>query len=260
MGQHPSLPIPNTHLRVIGAGLPRTGTSSFSLALSTLLNGPVYHGGTQATLGPEIDIRSWIELLSHWPPRNPSDKILIKNILQDRLNGYAAVTDSPCNGLVEELLEIYPDAIVICTIRDPDAWVKSMETVANASTLNFLRFILYLLPTMRWFPDYIVELRKQWVHLYGRPEPATRHHWERHVEYLKRVVPEDRLVWYDVRDGWEPLCKVLGKEVPEQEFPRINDGKAIDELAKRMIVRGLGRWAVVIASIGVGVLGWWWVR
>jgi hypothetical protein len=259
MGQQPSTPKPGTKLQVIGAGLPRTGTSSFTQALNILLDGPAYHGGTQGTLGPEHEIRSWIKLLSHWPPKSPSDDALVKRILKERLDGYAAVTDSPCNGLVKELLELYPDVIVICTIRDPDDWVTSMATIANASTLWFLRAVLYLLPTMRWFPDFVVALRAQWVTLYGRPEPATRHHWDRHMEYLKSVVPEDRLVWFDVRDGWEPLCKVLGKEVPDVEFPRINDGKAINDLAKKMIVRGLVRWGVAFGTVGVGIVGWWWV-
>jgi hypothetical protein len=111
---------------------------------------------------------------------------------------------------------------------------------------------------MRFFPDYIEQLRRQWVELFGMPEPATRVHWDRHVEYLKRVVPEDRLVWYDVKDGWQPLCRVLGKEVPDVEFPRINDSKAIEELAKKMVVRGLMRWGMVIGG-SVGVLGWWWL-
>lgn len=241
-------------------GLPRTGTSSFTQALSILLSGPAYHGGTQCTLGPEKDIRSWIKVLNHWPPKSPSDKALIQNTLNERLDGYIAVTDSPCNGLVPELLELYPDAIVICTTRDVDGWVKSMETVANAATLSFLKVILWWVPTMRWFPDYVDGLRRQWVELYGKGEPATREHWERHVEYLERVVPRGRLVWFDVREGWEPLCEVLGKEVPDREFPRINDGNAIEEMAKRMVVKGLARWGMVLGTVGVAVGGWWWVR
>jgi hypothetical protein len=260
MGQQPSIPKPGATIQVIGAGLPRTGTSSFTQALAVLLDGPAYHGGTQCTLGPERGIRSWITLLSHWPPQTPSDKSLITSILHERLDGYVAVTDSPCNGLVEELLELYPNALVICTVRDPDAWVKSMDTVANAATLWFLRYVLYILPTMRFFPDYVEQLRAQWVELYGQPEPATRLHWDRHVEYLKRVVPEDRLVWFDVKEGWEPLCRVLGKEVPDTEFPRINDSRAIEELAKRMVVRGMVRWGMLFGSVGVGALGWWWIR
>lgn len=56
------------------------------------------------------------------------------------------MTDAPASGLVKELLELHPDAKVICTVRDPDAWVKSMDTVQNASTLWFLGVVLLPLP------------------------------------------------------------------------------------------------------------------
>ena len=98
----------------------------------------------------------------------------------------------------------------------------------------------------------------QWVELYGMPEPATRKHWERHVKYLKRVVPEHRLFFFDVKEGWEPLCKVLGKKVPDVEFPRINDGRAIEELTKRFIVNGLVRWGVAILTLAAGVGSVWY--
>ncbi|KAF2629146.1 hypothetical protein BU25DRAFT_409616 [Macroventuria anomochaeta] len=253
MGAQPSSPKPDTTIQVIGAGLPRTGTASFSLALNILLDAPVYHGGTQATLGPPSHIQAWIDLLSRWPPHSPSDTRTIQTHLQNRLDGYAAVTDSPCNGLIPELLTLFPNAMVICTTRDPDAWVKSMATVSNAATLWFLRFVLFWLPGMRHFPAYIDVLRKQWIVLYGQPEPATREHWDRHMAYLKRTVPEDRLVFFDVKDGWEPLCKVLGRDVPGVEFPRINDGKAIEELTMKFIVKGLVRWGAVLLTAGVGV-------
>ncbi|KAF2818884.1 hypothetical protein CC86DRAFT_472534 [Ophiobolus disseminans] len=260
MGQSPSTPTPGTPFLVIGAGLPRTGTTSLTLALSTLLNGPIYHGGTQCTLGPELEILSWIKLLSHYPPTSPSSRLAVRKILEQRLTGYAGVTDAPCAGLVEELLEIYPDALVICTMRDVDKWEKSMSAIASASTLSYLRLILFLLPTMRYFPSYIDALRAQWVALYGRAEPATRHHWDAHTQYLKRVVPAKQLLFYDVREGWGPLCEALGKEVPEEEFPRVNDSRAIEELARKMVLRGVGRWGILLGSVGVGVGAWLWMR
>ncbi|CAN9085628.1 unnamed protein product [Alternaria alternata] len=255
MGNQPSTPKPGTDFKVIGAGLSRTGTASFSEALRILLNGPVYHGGTQATLGPEIEIKSLIKLLSHFPPKSPSDKTIIHDLLKQRLNGYAAVTDAPFSGLVEELLEAYPNAMVICTIRDPDAWIKSMEVVQNASTMWFLRFVLFPVPGMRYFVDFIDGLRDQWIYLYGRGEPVTAETYEKHIAYLKRVVPEDRLVFFNVKDGWEPLCKVLGKEVPQNiPFPRINDGEAIDRLAKRMVTKGLLRWLAIFGVVGAAAV------
>jgi hypothetical protein len=251
MGNQPSVPKPGTKFQVIGAGLSRTGTSSFSEALHILLDGPVYHGGTQATLAAEKEIKPLIEILSHSPPKSPSEKELVHDLLKQRLNGYAAATDMPFNGLVQELVEVYPDALVICTVRDPDAWVKSIGVVTNATTKWFLRFVLFPLPGLRHFHQFTDGLSKQWIGLYGKRDCVSTIDWEAHIAYLKRVVPEDRLVFFDVRDGWEPLCKALGKEVPKDiPFPRINDGEAIDRLAKKMINKGLSRWLAISAMVG----------
>lgn len=56
-----------------------------------------------------------------------------------------------------------------------------------------------------------------------------------HMEYLKRVVPAERLFLSDVKDGWEPLCQILVCDVPDIPFPRVNDGEATDELIKKQI-------------------------
>lgn len=254
MGQQASVPKPGIKLQVIGAGLSRTGTASFSRALEILLDGPVYHGGTQTTLGSEVEIKSWIKVLSHWPARKDSDKRLIVDLMASRLNGYAATTDAPASGLVPELIELYPDAKVICTVRDPKSWEESMKGISNAATMWFLRVVLFLLPALRYFVDYINVLREAWIKLYGEREPLTRLTYDRHIAWLKRTVPEDRLVFFDVKDGWEPLCKALGKEVPNGiPFPRINDGQAIDAFAKKYIQRGLVRWAWILAA-GVTVM------
>ena len=81
--------------------------------------------------------------------------------------------------------------------------------------------------------------------------------WDRHIEYLERSVPKDKLLYFDVRDGWEPLCKALNLPVPNVPFPKANDGKALDEFAKQCERRGLVRWAVVIgAAVVVPAAAW----
>ena len=257
MGQQASVAKPGVKLQVIGAGLSRTGTASFSRALEIILSGPVYHGGTQFTLGPEIEIKSWIEVLSHWPARNDSEKRLILDLMAGRLDGYAATSDAPASGflgLVPELMELYPDAKVICTVRDAESWAKSVEGLSNAATMWFLRFVLFPLPSLRFFVDYIDLLRDAWIRFYGESEPLTVQTYNRHINWLKEIVPADRLVFFDVKDGWEPLCKALGKEVPDGiAFPRINDGEAMDRFASKHVRRGLIRWAG-IATVGFIVI------
>lgn len=151
MGAEASKPQPGTKLRVLGVGLPRTGTASFSEALRILLQGPVHHGGTQITHGAEAELPSWIKLLSHFPAENEDDRKLILDILKDRYDGYAALTDPTVSGVVEELMSLYPDAVVISTERDCEGWVRSMRTVEGASTMWFLKFVLLPLPGMRHF-------------------------------------------------------------------------------------------------------------
>ncbi|KAF2704540.1 hypothetical protein K504DRAFT_461303 [Pleomassaria siparia CBS 279.74] len=265
MGAQPSTPRPGTEFQVIGAGLSRTGTASFSEALRILLEGPVYHGGTQTTLGPPIEIKSMIQILAklfHHPKRTDANEQDALQLLKERFNGYVAATDAPASGLVPEILRVYPNAKVICTVRDAKAWGKSMDGVTSVSTMAFLSFILFPIPGMRHFPDYINKLREQWATLYGDAgrEPVTVETYERHIAWLKSVVPEEQLVFFSVKDGWEPLCKALGKPVPKDiPFPRINDGEAINRLAKRKVTQGLIRWLIVVATAGLALIPMIWI-
>ena len=90
MGQQYSASRPGTKLRVIGAGLPRTGTVSFSRALEILLDGPVYHGGAQIRLEPEAEVKSWFKLLSSWPSKDETATRQNLEIIRHRKAGYAA--------------------------------------------------------------------------------------------------------------------------------------------------------------------------
>ena len=81
----------------------------------------------------------------------------------------------------------------------------------------------------------------------------TRQTYELHVEWLKKVVPLDRLVFFHVSDGWGPLCKALGVDVPvDVPFPRINDFEAIERMGKYHIQRGLlSVVGVVVAAVAL---------
>ncbi|PYH71208.1 sulfotransferase family protein [Aspergillus vadensis CBS 113365] len=209
-------------------------TNSFNV-LEILLGGPLYRGGTQTTMGPPGRI-SRAALKEAVPVRAHTE-------------GYAAITDSPASLFAPELIGLYPEAKVIMTVRERDAWVKSMAQISSLVTMWFLRGILrYKL--MRHFVTYIELLQAQWDARYNGSRDNI---WiyDRHIELLNEVVPADRLVFFNVKKGWEHLCRALGKEVPKDiPFPRVNDSKAINR-------RGLRRWAVAFAV--VGVLGGWWV-
>lgn len=255
MGQEASKPQSGSSLLVIGAGLPRTGTSSFTEALKILLQGPVHHCGTQVALGPEKDVLGWMDVLRQTPIESEADRKLVSQKLKKLTDGHVAITDAPGCVFVEELMALYPDAKVICTSRDREGFVKSMATTRAAATQSFLRFSLFWLPSLRYFPDYADCLRRRWFELYG-PVQAGKNYvesgqvWDKHMDYLLRVVPKEKLIIYDVKDGWEPLCQALNVPVPKNvDFPRINDSKAMEAFAKEHIRRGLSRWAMFFGAV-----------
>ena len=255
MGQKPSTPKPGATIQVIGAGLPRTGTSSFSQALEILLDGPVYHCGTQSSMGPPAEIKGWIPILQNWLKGDPASRATMLPLLRRRLAGYVAITDSPGSQFIPELMELYPDAKVICTTRDPVLWEPSMMRVQSLTGVWFARLALLPLQGMRHFIPYGHLLAAQWERLYGGVSGYHgRETYERHIAWLTEVVPKERLVFFDVKDGWGPLCEALGVDrTPDQEFPRVNDSEAIERTVKYHLRRGLTRWAVAVAVLGVSI-------
>ncbi|KIW86116.1 hypothetical protein Z517_01510 [Fonsecaea pedrosoi CBS 271.37] len=266
MGQEASKPDPNARLQVIGCGMSRTGTASFSRALEILLGGPVYHGGSQLVGAGEDHIRAWIHLCKHTPIETESDKKVVLHGLKNLLSGYTAVTDMPPILFTEELVELFPDAKFICTTRDPESWWKSMERIAAKTDTEadrndrVLAFLLALLPTMRYWKAFSDALR------YGRfgelfyrsghnhPHPGQ---YNEHMEYVKRVVPPERLWFYDVKEGWEPLCKILDCDVPNVPFPRVNDAEATDRIIQAQVQRGILAWTGASAAVAVMGFGMW---
>ncbi|KAL9130375.1 MAG: hypothetical protein Q9217_001433 [Psora testacea] len=265
MGQAHSSPPKNLsrEIEVIGCGMSRTGTLSFGLALEKLLNGPVYHGGEAIFKREEDHVTGWINILRHTPCKSAEDKVYIKDGLRRLLSGYIACTDIPPAAFTEELVEIYPNAKVICTVRDPGDWWRSMEPIVKNSKMGLLGFLFYLLPTLRWFTTYSNAMSKgRFGELYFKRgyDTCVKETYDYHMEYLRRVVPEEKLHFFDVKDGWQPLCKMLGKEVPDEPFPRANESRAIEALFHDMLFRGIVRWGIVVGVVSVGLaLGWWYL-
>jgi hypothetical protein len=87
---------------------------------------------------------------------------------------------------------------------------------------------------------------------------------ELHEDYLHRVVPPERLFFFNVKDGWEPLCKILNCPVPDEPFPRANDAKAMEDFFKGVVRKAAVRWlnffGILGVAVAVGVTVWSWKR
>ena len=201
------------------------------------------------------------------PIRNGADHAAILQGLKNLLSGYTAITDLPTILFTEELIEVFPDAKVICTIRDPDSWWDSFRLLVENGDLEwFLTVVFALLPTMRYFQRWINSLRDgRWNELYNTKGHRYPHRgtYDDHIEYVTRVVPKDRLQFYNVQDGWEPLCKILGCEVPDAPFPKANDAAATEAFFKYQFMRGIMAWTRLGAGVALSAaiaLSFWRCR
>lgn len=258
-------PKPGCRIRVIGAGLPRTATNSFCAALEILLDGPAYHLGVQTALSDsETHVLTWIKVLQKRPYRSEADRQEVLKLISTTLDGYVVTADPPLTLLIPELMELYPDAVVICSTREVEAWARSMETIAKLVKPMTQRFIFFWVKNVRWLPKMWDLLPSIFNEVHGgqmRTVAEAKSVLEKHHRWLEEIVPKDKLFYADVKDGWAPLCRALNVDIPKDvPFPRLNDSKAFEEIFRNWAVQGLLRWALVVAlftSLLAGVAAIW---
>ena len=222
-------------IQVIGAGLGRTGTLSLKAALEELGFRKCYHMVEVFAHGDHA--RTWDAAVGGEP------------VDWDRLfAGYGAAVDVPACLFYRELLEKYPGAKVILTVRDPERWYDSMCQTIYFAHDAFPTWAAVLNPRMRIFRRMIDRL---WERMFrGRFEDRAFaiDVFNRHNEQVRRDIPADRLLVYEIRQGWEPLCAFLGLPVPEgKPFPHLNDAAEF----RARIERG----ARIVRTVGYAALG-----
>lgn len=192
-------------LRVVGAGLGRTGTHSQKLALERLLGAPCYH--MIETFGRPADIPVWHRAVD-------GDLPDWRTFLAD----YAAAVDWPVCAFWRELSVEYPDAIVLLSTRDTDSWWTSASNtifqvvgneVAAEEITGAQQSMAIDMLTKRFTPHWM-------------DEDEAKRAFEQHNADVRAAIPADRLVEWQPGDGWEPICTALGLPVPYEPYPHVN--------------------------------------
>ncbi len=169
------------------------------------------------------------------------------------------MSDFPCATFSRELVDAYPDAKVVLNTRSFDGWYKSMSsTIFAYFNLTSLTIAAMLDPPFlgRWVPM----CRDMLVGYFGSLTPteeSLKIRYEAHYREIRDYVPPHRLLEYRVEDGWETLCEFLGKDVPNQDFPRINETKTFGQVMDKMMMQSFVGFAkkVSIAIAPVIALG-----
>lgn len=206
-------------IQVFGAGVGRTGTYSLKLALNQLGLGPCFH---------------MEEVLQHMPVQVPlwSDALNGKPDWQAIYDGYESAVDWPTAGFFRELHAAYPSARFVLTQRSPETWAESFGATIYAligdrdNAPANMRVWLDMCASViarTGFPEGLI-----------RAELAER--FVAHNDAVRHTIPADRLLVYEVRQGWAPLCEFLDVPVPAEAFPRSNNRSEFWDL-----VAGKGR-------------------
>jgi hypothetical protein len=196
-------------LEVIGAGFGRTGTMSLKVALEELGFGPCYH---------MIELFEHPKHVQRWEAAVRGEPVDWEELFY----GYRATVDWPGAAFYKELSERYPEARVILTVRDPRRWYESARNtifnIQDAASSRAPRMAREL-ASQRGF-DGDVEDRRHMIEAFNR--------WN---EEVKEFVPAQRLLVYEVTNGWDPLCDFLGVEAPKGEpFPHLNDSDSFSKM------------------------------
>ncbi|RYP49332.1 hypothetical protein DL768_004957 [Monosporascus sp. mg162] len=248
MGASPSIPRDRSRqLQVIGAGYGRTGTSAISMALEKLLDGPVMHGGTQILAREDAYLKKLVDL-----QRSRGDRPRMMRLLREITAGFVGITDQPGILYIPELMELYPDVKVVLVTRDPEKWWKSIEPVAKNVQFWWLKPLLFPVPALRWIPEIFQGFIARNRSLYGDMKPGIEL-LKRHNAHIRKVVPKERLLEMEVQDGWEPLCKFLGKPIPDEPFPRSNEAAAVQQRFKEAVITAFVIWTSIISFTSMGI-------
>jgi Sulfotransferase domain len=224
-------------LKIIGAGFGRTGTLSTKAALETLGFGPCYH--MTEVFNKPTDFALW-EAATRGEPVN----------WHEIFAGYQATVDWPGCAFYADLMQVYPNAKVLLNVRDPEKWYESVSstiyqtsrgTSRSLLALLFSQVIVRLIPNARHIRGMIQALI--WEKTFGgrfQDKDYAIAVFEQHIEEVKQRVPPEKLLVYDVKQGWEPLCAFLGVEIPKDTpFPHLNDRAnfAGNRMLQQMLVR-----------------------
>ncbi len=194
-------------LAVIGAGFGRTGTLSLREALQRLGLGPCYH---------MVEVVENPGHAEFWQRAVDGEAVDWEELLAP----YRSAVDWPACSFWAELAAHYPKAKVILTVRDPERWFESAWSTIfpriarpiaedDEAGQRRTRMQRQLIVEQTFAGD--IESR---AHVQGV--------FRRHIETVKRQVPPERLLVYEVRDGWAPLCRFLGLPMPAGPFPHVN--------------------------------------
>ena len=219
---------------VISIGLWRMGTVSMAAAYNKL--GLRAHHAINSNKEPEQWALFEKAADATWQPGSggaPSTTAPFTTEQWNELYGrYDALTEIS-SAFAEQLINTYPNAKIVIVRRDFKKWWPSVRSGVIEPLFNYQAlFLLWVvLPILN--NRGVAAMRKivcgffKTNNPYVLTEEEAFKIYEDYFKHIEEIVPEDRRLVYQLGSGWEPLCEFLGKDVPDGEFPRMNEADAL---------------------------------
>ena len=205
-------------LEVLSLGYSRTGTMTMHKAFS-ILGYPAYHFSSFYDNRSESDM--WMEAINakfYGKGEMPN-----KAFFDGLLGHIGAVTDMPCNAFGKELVEFYPEAKVVLVERDIDSWYKSWMSFCKSAYDPMIYRLGYLNPgflgKMTKLGGAGTVICAGYATTIDEAKVRSRDAYRHHYRDVREYTPPDRLLEFKLSEGWEPLCKFLGKPIPVGRGP-----------------------------------------
>ena len=206
-------------LKVIGVGFGRTGTSSTKLALEMLGIAPCHH--MSALVDNQALSQRWYDVVFQG-----------KRNWDELFAGFQATLDWPAAFYWQELAAFYPQAKLLLTLRDPEKWYDSMRQTVFPQMEKPLGEVGSAMWLRR--STSIKLIREDTFAGRGFHDKAyVIHQFEEHNAKVQATFGPDRLLVWQVQDGWEPLCRFLEIPAPDEPFPRSNSAVQFPEMFAR---------------------------
>lgn len=263
-------------VKILCLGLSRTGTMSLRSAFKTLGYEGIYHYRVPSIEEPshsDFWVRAFRDKYKF------GDKITRKEFDEVYAN-YEVITDSPSVLFWKDLLAAYPDAKVILQTRDIEKWYQSHLVNLWPMNRDWYRptwspygiLFQWFLPKNAMFE--FTGMQAKYGH--GLDFPQTgKQRYEQHNEAVRSTCTRNgrEFIEYDVNMGWGSLCGFLGKEVPQETFPRLNDtdefqrlwrpilGEMRRDINQRILIFAFGTTGLLLSLMlwlhGEDFRAWW---
>ena len=228
-------------LQVIGAGFGRTGTTSLKAALEQLGFSKCHHMQEVAKAARQVGF---------WQTLADGGDVDWDEVF----DGFQASCDWPSSTYWERLHHHYPDAQIILTVSDEQRWYDSVAETIYPISFLVPQWITRMIPPLYRFNRMIIA--SIWDGVFGGRFVDREHAlaiYREHIAHVKASARPEKLLVFESKDGWEPLCRFLGVPVPDGEYPHLNDAARIRRVIT--IAKALGWLTLATLFAGLVKLG-----